>query len=235
MKSAMVSSIGNTDTLSNTRVTQTENAVWILCGEAPIEPRQLLNPDGDEIWYIDTIDAFLKLESASEPPVQELIEAGIHHVSDLFIEELGEQDLDVAFFPSAMLSFVRFDLLTAEMEYFCLGDTVVMIEIEGSLHRVCANDNNTEKPMGAKWGLSFTPDAVDSARYGTLNLDDVSKVHLFNGAVDRAVAAQDEHFSWENVLDKIATEGVQYLASTTDFPTEDFVFTTVEFPSADVS
>jgi hypothetical protein len=211
MKIAEVS-IATYESLSSaTRFGQTEQGLWVLDGVPPVSPAYHLNPAGDEVWYINVFDEFLRSVLAEQTPLPTLIEEGIFHVSDVFAQELGETHLDVDFFPAASLAVLRFDFDAETIEYVALGEAGLIIEFDDEVYRVCANDGvvNDSLRDDPDWFLAFAHETVGYARQGTLRLDEVSAVHLFTGDFEACRLDTDPVISWESLLDKMAEQGVE--------------------------
>lgn len=210
MKAADVS-IATCKSLSPaTRFGQTGHGIWVLDGEEPESPAYHLDRNGDEVWYVETFDRYLKSSLAEQTPLPELVKEGIFHISDAFARGLGETKLDVEFFPAASIALLRFDLEAETLEYFTIGDAGLIIEFDEDVYRICANDGvvNDSHRNVPDWFLAFAHETVQFARQGALPLEEVSAVHLFTGEFEECRLDLDPVYSWDELLDWMNIDGV---------------------------
>lgn len=134
------------------RVTITENAAWVLDGTSGATGRNLTgHPESDGVWYVDTIDEYLRTAiSDSDRSLEQIICDAVEHVTmayDTVLEQHSptvkhsidvETAVGVADIPGATIALVRWN--TDTIEYFCLGDSVALFDTSDTLERVFHGD-----------------------------------------------------------------------------------------------
>lgn len=202
---------GAEDASPLTLSTVTETGAWIVQGVAPEDDQCRMTDEGDAVWYARTVNEYLNETIAEETPLNELMREAVYTASDLYSAKVDDlMDIDLTTLPSAMVSCVRWDEYTGEVEYFNIGDCVSLVSTAHGDHRICATDASLSKSgfdANDQWRLAFSPEAIDYARSGTLPDHDVTNIHLFTTAADAAVEIYGLYESWGQFQSKIEAGG----------------------------
>lgn len=196
----------------------TQNAAWIVQGVTPQQDRGRMSDDGDGVWYSRTANEYLH-ESINkwDTPLDEIMTECIYTLSDLYATSVeAPMELDPRTLPSAMISCIRYNERTGDIEYFNLGDAVILVEQDNNPYRVCATDASLSDPqftVDDQWRLSFQPEAINYARHGTLSDNEVDNLYLFPTAVDATVEVYGLYDSTEAFIEEINTKGVEAVVS----------------------
>ena len=179
-----------------TRVGATDTAVWILHGMPSEDPINLCGHEqGDAVWYAEMFDAYLSESLGREDtPLHEHVRDGVYTMLDLLGEQAASTDYNGANLPAAMLVCVRVNEEAEQLEYFTIGDTVLLLDNGETKHRVCAADSAMHKPEfdpEHQRALRFSADVIEYARYGQLDASNVERAIAFTTAVDFALTAQE--------------------------------------------
>lgn len=186
----------------------TDGIAWIVHAAPPENGQNALSDDGDSVWYARTFDEYFSETAAfGSIPLNERVREGVHTTIDLFSSRVDDLDTYASNgFPSAMFASTRWNEDENTFEYFCLGDTVLLFKRDGDLHRVCASDGSLHDPdysPNDQWCLSFRPEAIDYARYGTLPADEIDGFHIFTTGLDAAIEVYDMYDDWEAFFDDV--------------------------------
>lgn len=181
-----------------TRTGSSDDAVWLLYGLPPHESYDLFDEtDGDAVWYANMFHAYMteNIDDRSLALINH-VENGIYTMLDLLHNEVDDpEQYEPSGFPGGMLTVVRFNEEDDTLEYFTIGDTVILLEdVDGNTRRICAADGSRHKPSFSpdnQWCLSFDPNVLSYARYGTIPAEDLQRVLLTTTAVDSTFASTE--------------------------------------------
>jgi len=112
----------------------TKNAFWVMDGATGLWDRSITG-NNDAVWFVSEFNKYLERNIHNDASLQDIVRAGISEIKEKWEDILRSKniaDLPTYAEPSSSLILVRFDDEFKKMEYFLLGDSVLVFSIDGN-------------------------------------------------------------------------------------------------------
>jgi len=129
----------NEDTL-----TVLDRTAWVIDGTSGFSDRSITDhPESDGVWYVETVDGYLREHVTDDAPLESIVADAIEHVVSELQTEISveptvsvdpprvEDAVSIDEIPGATIGLVRWD--EDRLEYYSLGDSSVMVRTHDEL------------------------------------------------------------------------------------------------------
>jgi hypothetical protein len=137
MELAMDAVLDGGGTVNEDRYTVLDGISWVLDGTSGFGDRRLTShPESDGVWFVETVDEYLRAHAQDSTTLPELVAGAIEHVMKAFIHEVEstvspsadiEDAIDISEVPAATIALARWDESENRFEYYSLGDAAVLV------------------------------------------------------------------------------------------------------------
>jgi hypothetical protein len=123
------------------RYTVLDSAAWVLDGTSGFSDRSITShPESDGVWFVETVDAFLREHVHDDESLEEIIAGAIEHTAHALVKEIDidptislsppgvEDAAKIEEMPAATIALVRWDDEKDTLEYYSLGDSAVLVQ-----------------------------------------------------------------------------------------------------------
>ena len=106
-----------------------EDYAFVLDGASGLNETNRMGPMSDACWLVSSLKNWLILHIHEDRSLEEILRDGLRHLADQYGEYSGLES------PSCTITIIR--IRNDELEYYVLGDSLLLIETEDRLYSFC--------------------------------------------------------------------------------------------------